>query len=80
MLNLQNRSGQAPLIRAANSGRQEVVELLLKQKSIDLKSQDIWGDTALSNATKAYHTEIVELHLQHDLNLELKDATLKFTE
>jgi ankyrin repeat protein len=52
---------QTPLMRAADKGHKEGVEILLKEGSIDIDHEDKDGETALSVAEQSGHEKIVAL-------------------
>jgi ankyrin repeat protein len=60
-INSQDVDCQTPLMRAADKGHKEGVEILLKEGSIDIDHEDMDGETALSLAEQSGHEEIVAL-------------------
>ena len=61
--NTQDWLGRSPLMRAAGHGREEVVELLLGQPTIDLEARSDRGRTALLHAAACGHPQVVHLLL-----------------
>jgi len=60
-VNAKRNNGRTPLLRAANLGHIEVVELLLKTPGIDINAVDQWGRTPLFRAANDGHDEIVRM-------------------
>jgi ankyrin repeat protein len=60
-INSQDVDCQTPLMRAADKGHKEGVEILLEEGSIDIDHEDKDGETALSLAEQSGHKEIVAL-------------------
>ncbi|KAH6877111.1 ankyrin repeat-containing domain protein, partial [Thelonectria olida] len=57
--------GRSPLLLAAENGSEALVELLMAQKGVDLKSKDgEYGQTPLARAAENGHKAVVKLLLQ----------------
>ena len=63
--NAQDGDGWSPLMRAAEYGREGVVELLLGNPAINLEARDQGGRTALLWAAANAHLAVVQLLLHH---------------
>ena len=59
--------GTTPLIAAAQQGHKEIVDILLKSGA-DVNARDTSGKTALSEATRNEHAEIVKLLKERGAN------------
>jgi ankyrin repeat protein len=60
-VNMSDRDGRTPLMRAVERGYKIGVEILLEAKGVDINVPDVEGETALSLAEQGEHEEIVEL-------------------
>jgi ankyrin repeat protein len=60
-VNMSERDGRTPLMRAVETGYKIGVEILLEAKGVDIKVPDVNGETALSLAKHEEHEEIVKL-------------------
>jgi ankyrin repeat protein len=60
-INSQDVDCQTPLMRAADEGHKEGVEILLKEGSIDIDHEDKGGETAMSLAEQSRDEGILAL-------------------
>ena len=66
-----SRYANTPLIKAAESGRIKVVELLL-EKGADVNKHNEGGETPLHYATKHGHAEVMKILLEHGADVTAK--------
>jgi ankyrin repeat protein len=70
-----DKSGQTPLLWAADNGHELVVKLLLAKDSIDPNSKKaLYGRTLLSWAAETGHEAVVRLLLATKANVKFEDS------
>lgn len=76
---VKDSNGYTPLFFAAQNGHQNVVELILTRKEIDINGKDDCGATPLHHAAGKGHENIVQLLLAHDdIEPDTKTSELLF--
>ena len=65
-MNMKNCFGDTALILASKDGHKGVVELLLKQKDIQVNVKNKYGKTALWWASRGLHSVIVSMLLKDE--------------
>ena len=65
-MNKADPSGATPLFKAAEKGREKVVNMLLKKPGIEVNRADITGATPISVAADNRHGGVVNLLLGTD--------------
>lgn len=74
-INVQDKFGSTALMWAASLGHENIVKLLLNDRTIGVNAQDVDGQTALIVAARRGHINIVKLLLSHpdiDVNVQNK--------
>uniref|UniRef100_A0A0K0DSU0 Osteoclast-stimulating factor 1 n=1 Tax=Strongyloides stercoralis TaxID=6248 RepID=A0A0K0DSU0_STRER len=71
--NSLDKSGATPLFWACHSGYDEIVELLLSIKNIDLNNKNKMGDTALHAAAWKGRGKIVEMLVENGADLHIRN-------
>jgi len=72
--NLKNDHGSTALSISSSKGYTEIVELLLNQQIININHIDIFGNSALINASYDEHKTIIKLLLKRpDVNINIRN-------
>ena len=71
--NIGDYEGRTPLSCAANEGKEDNVQLLLKQPGVDVEKVDTLGKSPLSLASKNGHMKCIRLLLSSGANIESCD-------
>ncbi|CAG8641711.1 2684_t:CDS:2, partial [Acaulospora colombiana] len=69
--NLRNRDGKTPLMVASSENCPDVVRYLCGIDTVNLSLQDNEGETALYQAAEAGNTEVVEILIRSNANVEI---------
>ncbi len=72
-VNATSHNGYTALSAAANSGRKEIVELLLKNNAKVNAQESIFGSTPLIRAAGKGYTDIVKILIEHGADPNIKD-------
>ena len=72
--NVQDNAGVTPLMRAAAKNQKGIVQILLKQKGTDVKTQDLQGRTALIYSVYAEEPAPANALLKAGANLNAQDV------
>jgi ankyrin repeat protein len=64
LLHVPDKSGNTPLIWAADIGHNDVVQHVLQDSTVSINHRGYLGSTALSRAARRGHVRILELLLQ----------------
>lgn len=68
-INAVNKLGQTALMMAAQEGRKEIIEILVKRKDVDIDLADNQGMTPLMNSVYNNHIEITRLLISKIKNI-----------
>lgn len=72
-INEINNFGYTALMIAIENEHQDIINLLLKQKDIDINKTNKFGWTALMFAAKFKNTEVVKILVEKEANINKKD-------
>jgi len=73
-LSIVNDRDETVLMKAVQSGKIEIVDLLLKQPGLNINAQDLDGNTALMMAADYQHIDIINLLLKcEQIDVDIKD-------